>query len=85
MKTANEMREAARLVVETELKKKAEEVKKYAEEILMHEIEKAANEGKTHTDRLPRPRGMLVLDIREYLKEFGYTVQYADNGIIIYW
>ena len=54
----------------------------------MDAVEDAANAGYTHSSFIPIPDGMFKIDIRNYLREFGYTAQFTEKGnrtVSVYW
>lgn len=88
MKTADEMRAISNEVNRMKREAEAEKVKKFVEDILMDAIEDAANTGYTHSSFIPIPDGMFKIDIRNYLREFGYTAQFTEKGtrmVSVYW
>ena len=88
MKTANEMRTIANEVNRMKREAEAEKVKKFVEDTLMDAIEDAANTGATQSGFIPIPAGLFKMDIRNYVREFGYTAQFTESGnrmVSVYW
>jgi hypothetical protein len=88
MKTADEMRAISNEVNRMKREAEAEKVKKFVEGTLMDAVEDAANAGYTHSSFIPIPDGMFKIDIRNYLREFGYTAQFTEKGnrmVSVYW
>ena len=84
MKTANEMRELVKVVLEETIKQNREKAITYVEDSLAPAIEKDAQRGCV-ISTFEKPKGIVFQYVSEYLESFGYNVDEVTHYFTIRW